>query len=366
MKAPSNIFCTFTHDQAGTSERPMVVVAADTITQGACITLATALAKGWDVSFYDPRSPLHLDPKLDAKSVKREIQTLFLNMHIQDSAIIFVDAYDVIFVRPPNAFMQSFADIVGESGYGDIVISAEKNCWPFNHPHLQDCPELGMGFKNTTSGRRRVKANTVCATYPKAKTAYRFLNSGAFVGRRHSLIKFFKSLDPLKDVIPQRCILTEQGLLQHAYLSSLAVGDDLAYPWHSRVHAFSHGQLKDRLLLDTHTRLFHNLGEGGLSDLVIEPWHYQQIHNNGTGSEPFLLHFNGGKKPYFDIGIPLAKAITDISALSRRVFRCGERRLMFSDICGEHLEEAFREHPHKAEESWDNARRAAEHPARRL
>jgi hypothetical protein len=292
---------------------------------------------------------------------------MFLQMHGQDTFIIFVDAYDVIFVRPPNAFIQSFADIVGESGHaGDIVISAEKNCWPFNHPHLQDCPELGMGFEITKSGRRRAKANTVCATYPKAKTAYHFLNSGAFVGRRHSLIHLFKSFVPLKDVIPKRCILTEQGLLQHAYLSSLAGGGYLVYPWLRQVHALSRGEPKARLLLDTNTRLFHNLGEGGLSDLVIAPWQFHQIHNNGTGSEPFLLHFNGGKKPYFDIGIPLAKAITDISGLSKLVFRCEERELKFSDICGEHLNRAFKEHPHKAEESWDNARRAAEHPARRV
>jgi len=365
-KDPNNNFCTFTSGQTDSHDRPMVVVAADAVTQGACVTLASALSNGWDVSFYDPRNTFLRDVKLDAKSVKRKIQTMFLNMHRHDSPIIFVDAYDVVFVRSPKAFMQNFADIVGESRRGgDIIFSSETNCWPFNHPHWQDCPELGMGFENTTSGRRRVKANTICAAYPKARSAYRFLNSGAFVGRRRSLIKFFENIEPLKDVIPQRCILTEQGLVQHAFLSSLDDSELSSYPWRSKVQALSRGAARTKILLDTRTQLFHNLGEGALSDLVISPWKDLRIQNNGTGSEPFLLHFNGDKRPYFDIGIPLAKAFSDVSSLMKVQFRCGSNELSFSSICGKHLEEAFRDHPPVAQESWNQARSATQRSTKR-
>ena len=62
------------------------------------------------------------------------------------------------------------------------------------------------------------KNNYACQAYPPARTRYRFLNTGAVAGTARELGKLLRSLLELREVIPPRCVIDDQGLVNHAFL----------------------------------------------------------------------------------------------------------------------------------------------------
>ena len=266
----------------------------------------------------------------------------FIQASHDDNLLLFVDAYDVVFVRGPEDFLGAMDDVLHGQDAMQVVYGAEVNCWPFLHPHHQNCPELGMGYSHGGDGKPgKPRGNNVCRrNYPSSPTAYRYLNTGAVVGAAGALRPLMDSLPLLRGIIPPRCIIDDQGLMNHAFLYT-----------HDRWGSSQNNERWQELNLarfgpspcmkfdkpvglDTRARLFHNLGAGAIADLWY-PASSSRPRNNATGSEPYLLHCNGDKAPFEGLSRQALKGRP--LDLAGAKFRCGDVFTTMEELCGSEL-----------------------------
>ena len=84
----------------------------------------------------------------------------FCESQAPDQVVMFVDAYDVIFVQPAEVLYNKWKNITGGKG---VIFNAETNC----HPDVERAPE-----------------------YPKVEnTRFKFLNSGIYMGTAREMLK---------------------------------------------------------------------------------------------------------------------------------------------------------------------------------
>jgi hypothetical protein len=140
---------------------------------------------------------------------------------------MFVDAYDVLAVDS----MEKTEALYHEHFDGQIVFSAEKNCWP---------------------DAERAK------DYPPSDSPWRFLNSGSYMGPAGKIYELLAGMQiqPRDD---------DQRLMTQAYLDG-------------------------KVVLDTGCRIFQTAGFAGPGEIVGKA---NDIHNTVTGSHPTIIHFNG-------------------------------------------------------------------------
>jgi len=259
----------------------------------------------------------------------------FIRASDENDLLLFVDAYDVVFVRSPEDFLSTMDDVISGLDTIRVVYGAETNCWPFLHPHYQNCPELGMGYSH---GRPR--DNYVCKNYPPSPTAYRFLNTGAVVGTAGALRALAVSLPLLRDIIPRRCIIDDQGLMNHAFLYTHGRWGNSQDKerWHQlNLTSFGPAPLMafgKPVGLDTRGRLFYNLGHGAIDDLWY-PASSSRPRNNATGTQPYLLHCNGDKAPFGRLSRQALKS-TKLD-LTRAKFDCNGVNTTMEELCGNQL-----------------------------
>lgn len=161
-----------------------------------------------------------------------------------------------------------------------------------------------MGYSHGGDGKPgKPRGNNVCRrNYPSSPTAYRYLNTGAVVGAAGALRPLMDSLPLLRGIIPPRCIIDDQGLMNHAFLYTHdRWGSSQNNERWQELNLASFGpspcmKFDKPVGLDTRARLFHNLGAGAIADLWY-PASSSRPRNNATGSEPYLLHCNGDKAP---------------------------------------------------------------------
>ena len=110
-----------------------------------------------------------------------------------DELVLFVDAFDVVFVRPAHHLAAALRRALLATGK-PILFSGERNCWPWPH----SAPAHGSLSSNTFAGRswaaplpRPAAATELCARAlaeaPGAR--YPFLNSGMFGGGAAALVQ---------------------------------------------------------------------------------------------------------------------------------------------------------------------------------
>ncbi len=155
----------------------------------------------------------------------------FASSKPDDDIVCFVDAYDVVLVR--EDILDRLAAFCQSLDPNTVVVSAETNCFPW--AHVRDL-------------------------YPFAKSPYRFLNSGGYVGRAKAVAQVLN--DPAIAEAP-----CDQGFLTYLYLR----GDS-------------------GLRLDMTCDVFQSM--------YGVPWSHIEIHNGRavniyTNTEPVMLHFNG-------------------------------------------------------------------------
>jgi hypothetical protein len=152
-----------------------------------------------------------------------------------DDVVLFVDAYDVLLTQGSDAILSGFYSLGA-----DVVFSAEARC----HPDRERAPE-----------------------YPRSATPYRFLNSGAFIGRVAAL----------------RWIIEH-----HTFEEDLTSSDQRFYSRIYLQHVRDH--CGPTLTLDRHALIFQTVDERWPLDLSRSGGKW---FNERTGNAPAVLHFPG-------------------------------------------------------------------------
>ncbi len=169
--------------------------------------------------------------------------------------MLFTDAFDVAFTNTPSYIEESFL-----AHHYDILFSAECGCWP----HLAIDP-------------------TICQhDYPQSPTAYRFLNSGTWIGYADKMKYLLR--DVLVEIDNNFTKANDQKLLADFFL---------------------YRNDRYNISLDYHTRIFQSMHRSNSSsnfncypfgDMMLTK--EKEWMNTRTNTIPAILHFNGGGKQY--------------------------------------------------------------------
>lgn len=156
----------------------------------------------------------------------------FLNTIDENDIVLFVDGYDVIINDDIKTILERYNDMGG-----DVVVAAEKNCWP---------------------------SKDMADKFPNTHTAYRYPNSGLYIGKVAALkMLFSKELTNQQD---------DQLYLQQAILDTSNV----------------------KVVLDVENYIFQCVAGTNDTELVVKP--NKQLLNTETRCCPCILHGNGGSR----------------------------------------------------------------------
>lgn len=175
-------------------------------------------------------------PKFVYRAIKNEV--------IKTKYIIFCDSWDLVFATTPEEIIKKYLEFDA-----DIVISAEKNCFPDTQKKEYD--ELG------------------------ATSSYKYLNSGFIVGTTEAFLKVLEAMDlgniPDDYWDGQRMVhINDQELYQQIFLKQPV-----------------------KMALDYNQVLSRTLHEAKLEELDFsEP----RIRNIETDTYPCTFHMNGNGK----------------------------------------------------------------------
>ena len=255
-------------------EQVHVLTYSDRNSKGLCLSLASADSHGFKPTVLGIEGST-FDHVADPKLKKLYgMQEFFNNPHLssrvgidEDSILLFADAMDVLYVGPLREAFDAFNDLTRNEKRDTIVVSAERNCWPYMLSEQELIP----------GGRQ------VCEGYPHGNSSYRYLNSGAYMGR-------FKPLKAFLNAAYSRINSTgdDQRAFHELYSKQVRHGRDDAY----------------EIKLDHQSRLFQtgwstHLGTTSHSIPESSGAYFDvgsgRILNTETGTRPFLVHFNGGK-----------------------------------------------------------------------
>lgn len=165
-------------------------------------------------------------------------------MIADDDLVLFLDAFDTLFLTGPETIVERFLEF-----NAPIVMGAERHCWPLHS--LSD-------------------------RYPKAPTSHRYLNSGFFIGYAGEIKQMVK--DVLNTKLPKDIQVKkpngDQIRVTCYYLDSLKNGT-------SRI-VLDHA---NRLVLDTTSKM-------SADEMAIIPSPLRLVVKE-TGNTPCVFHANG-------------------------------------------------------------------------
>lgn len=176
------------------------------------------------------------------KLVKKAIESGVINSR----HLLFVDCWDLVFAASPEEVIEKYLTF-----NSDLVISAEKNCFPSDLKVWYDA------LPYTSS--------------------YRYLNSGMIVGTTESFLETLKAMKV--DEIPDDYYDKEKGCNIH-------FNDQLYYQ-----EIFLKQPVK--ISLDYNQGLCQTMHDVKLEELDFSG---EKIVNKETGSTPLIFHFNGNSK----------------------------------------------------------------------
>ena len=304
---------------------------ADRFAAGACVAAETAARK----RVYLQPLGRGEDARLDVRNVTENVKTRKLyawrramtdegtrtTLGIGDDTVVYLgDAFDVLYFQTYEEIVRRFREMEAARGAdGLIVVSSERNCWPW----------MWNATTEIIAGGREL-----CATYPKAPSSYRYLNSGNLMGRAKNVVAL------LNDVIDR---LTNPAEINRVTLDKAFVHQLNATMWHSSLSEdeiaadfqrkfeeddqlvlakaflsqFADGtpssapRPKYKIALDYEQKLFHSAFQGGLEGDNVTQYkrndtYYDASHlaavNTETHTSPAIVHFNGGRTNFFSLG----------------------------------------------------------------
>ena len=167
--------------------------------------------------------------------------------------VLFVDSYDVLFTQGLAEIKERFQRMDVR-----ILFSAECGCWPFVHRDHRICRDK----------------------YPKSPTLYKYLNYGGWIARQEDAVRLLRETVEIAD--QEKAAgndVDDQEIVAKLYIAG---GSGITLDHYSQIFQTLH-----------YTR---NIGEG-----TCNPWPHLVAydglwHNEYTGSQPVILHFNGGGK----------------------------------------------------------------------
>jgi len=168
---------------------------------------------------------------------------------IKEEYIIFCDCFDLVFQADVEYVVQRFHEF-----NADVVISAEKNCFPNDH-----------------------KSDFDAFWRDVAPTEYKYINSGFIVGRTASLRALLESMDlehePDDFVMPDGSVFhnNDQLLFQRAWTIQPV-----------------------RIAIDVHCILSWCMMNVGMDEVGFRL--HRMVYNKSTDQYPATLHWNGGSK----------------------------------------------------------------------
>lgn len=158
---------------------------------------------------------------------------------VHEQYMLYTDASDTWFTGGKDAIMEGFAS------YGArLLISAERECYPFPDLHDQFPDDVGV---------------------------YRFPNAGQFMGETAYVLDVLRDIDA-----------TYHG--RHDY-------NDQAY-W---LCGFADGRIQDGKI-DHQCRVFQTTANETIGEDIEFSQGVARLRNMITGTNPSLVHFNGGGK----------------------------------------------------------------------
>ena len=191
----------------------------------------TARAYGYNVTL------LTLETEFVNLTAKLEFEKSISCGHEATDVILFVDAYDVLFVKEERVFMQQLALMVKHRSHF-VVFNAERNCWPDS-------------FRN--------------ALYPVVPSPWKFLNSGVLVATAGYMCR----------------------LMHYQNIQAVDMERDQRF-WTT---VYLEEYMKGGMLLDTGCTLFQTMVLLQDGDVVYLPQHGWL--NTVTQSFPSIMHGNG-------------------------------------------------------------------------
>ena len=257
---------------------------SDRVTKGLCLSMLSAASNGFllhvlginDTYVGDVHEP-KLKKLYGMKSFLSDRRALERYGLGDETVLVFADASDVLYLGSRDEALHTLQQLLGPLERGIILISGERNCWPFVHYDK----ELIAG------GREK------CEEFPHRNSSFRFLNAGAYAGAIKPMRAFLKTL--------------------HAGILSNVSDDQLVFQelYSKQVREGRHELFE--LVIDHASKMFQTghltslEGAGTFDEPVPMDAYFNasigRVVNSESETRPFLVHFNGGKSAF----VPLAK-----------------------------------------------------------
>ncbi|KAL9647437.1 hypothetical protein ABK040_006798 [Willaertia magna] len=119
-----------------------------------------------------------------------------------NAIILFVDAFDVIILQSAVDMVKKFTTLYNGKS---IIYNGEKNCHPF-------------GVVERTIKRWGGHEAYCEGVHPKTSSPFKYLNSGAFIGRQKKLLEFYKLIINLPNDIKYD-LFDDQGMSAYVWLT---------------------------------------------------------------------------------------------------------------------------------------------------
>ena len=258
-----------------------VLTYSDRVTKGLCRSMVAAARHGFEliVLGVDEMSFLSFpgDPKMKKffgmkALLSNETMLCKLGLH-NSSTIIFADASDVVYLTGLEEVSERSHDLFREHGENVVFVAAERNCWPYMVKEREMIPG----------------GSTKCAEFPSQNSTFRYLNSGAYIGKvqaiKYMIASAYDRLNDTKD---------DQLALHELYAEQLRKSKN-----------GSGGKSSFDIVLDRRALIFQT---GWGTNLEGERYAYREengayydtqserVINTEHDTRPFLVHFNGGKR----------------------------------------------------------------------
>eukprot|EP01090_Pellita_catalonica_P009223 TRINITY_DN20282_c0_g1_i1.p1 TRINITY_DN20282_c0_g1~~TRINITY_DN20282_c0_g1_i1.p1 ORF type:complete len:351 (-),score=23.84 TRINITY_DN20282_c0_g1_i1:18-1070(-) len=166
-----------------------VLMWASPITDEACATIGSALINRYSVSLI---TTFHSEwAGFDKKFGKLHAYAHYCHTTsvAPHDLLMFVDAYDVLFVRPADQAYTKFKSLATKRGY-DVVWNAEWNLWPFGSTWGKKI--ICKGWPNAQTEQQKISIYNVYDKFVGSFWQDRnhpFLNSGVAIGTREGLCR---------------------------------------------------------------------------------------------------------------------------------------------------------------------------------
>ena len=280
-----------------------VITYSDRVTSGLCRSMVAAARHGFELYILGVDeasfSGFTGDPKMKKFLGMKALlsnETLFgtFGLH-KSSTLIFADASDVIYLSNLKEVNERFHDISRERGENVVLVAAERNCWPYMVKEKEIIPG----------------GTTKCAEFPSQNSTFRYLNSGAYIGKveavKAMIASAYERLGAARD---------DQLALHELYAEQLR-----------DIGKGNGGKYRFKIVLDQRALIFQtgwgtNLEGERYADREENGAYYDtqggRVINTEHDTEPFLVHFNGGKSALQPVSAAvLAKELVELDDVRR-------------------------------------------------